>query len=72
MSKKMCTLFEGSRERVESQLRGDCSRAPKKEISGEALSCTLIKWENCEGLLDNIISLWMVWFLICYSWSLSC
>ena len=43
VSNKECILFEGSREGVEPQLRGGCSRSPKKEALGEALWCTLFE-----------------------------
>ena len=43
MSNKGYTLFEGFREGVEPGLRRVCSRAPEKEVSREALWCTLFK-----------------------------
>ena len=43
VSNKGCILFEGSREGVEYQLKGGCSRLPEKEGLEEALWCTLFE-----------------------------
>jgi len=43
VSNKWCILYEDFREGVEPRLRGDCSRALKKEDSGEALWYTLFE-----------------------------
>ena len=55
VSNKGCTLFEGSREGVESRLRGGCLRAPKKEASRETLWCTLFEGMNVEQMVYTLI-----------------